>query len=160
MPGEISVEVKRIAEVQQMLDAAPKNLVALGFLKALEAGIKVFYDELDLKTPIRLGFDTGDLVVEGGDLKAALTTIVKLDSQLRGGIAGATYGNLSYLVNWLEYGHRMIGHKPDKKQLHGPRTPQGEVKPFPWVRDVFDRKADEAVDAFANSLIATIKAGL
>lgn len=156
MAGElVSIKVTGIEEVQRMLAEAPKSLVARGYVKALQAGINVFRDELELHTPIRLAFEGEDLVVAGGDLKSALTTAITLDSQFRGGVAAVGYGKLGYIALWVEYGHRMVGHKPGKKVLKNSPVP-----PHPWMRPAFDTKADAALEAFAGSLAATLKEGI
>ena len=51
---------------------------------------------------------------------------------------------------WVEYGHAMVGHRPGKKDL-------GTIPPHPFMRPGFDASADAAVDAFAESLAATLR---
>lgn len=155
MAGELTIKITGIEEVQRMLREAPKNVVARGYLKALEAGINVFRDELELRTPIRLEYDGEDLMVEGGDLKGALMTAITLDSNFRGGVAAVGYGKLGYIANMVEYGHRMVGHKPKKNVLKN-----SPVRPYPFMRPAFDTKADAAIDAFANALTGALQGGI
>jgi hypothetical protein len=162
MAGEL-IKVTGIAEVQKMLAEAPKSVVARGYLKALDAGIKVFEAYLELKTPIRLGFEGEDLMVQGGDLKAALVSQVELDSQFRGGIAAVGYGKLGYIANFVEYGHRIVkpgGRYVNSRGKSRKGTVTGQVPAYPFMRPAFDTQADAALDAFCESLIETLKGGV
>jgi hypothetical protein len=88
-----------------------------------------------------------------GDLRAALMSAVTLDAQFRGGVAEVGFGTKQgHIANFVEYGHRMVGHKPGKKEL-------GMVAAHPFMRPAAEVSADAAIDAFADSLEATLKAG-
>jgi len=146
------MSVSGIEEVNKMLTEVPKVVVARGFVKALEASINVFATELEFKTPVQLKEEGGELIVEGGDLKGSIKTQVRLDSALRGGTAGVGYGSRTYIANWVEYGHRAVGHKPDKKLLK-----IGRVKAHPFIRPTFDAKANAAVEAFGDTLVNVLR---
>jgi HK97 gp10 family phage protein len=128
-----------------MFENAPKILQLAAYQKALQAGANVFMDELEAKTPIQLRLSGGDLFVEGGNLKAAIMSVVTLDTGARGGMAQVGFGKLGRVANWVEYGHRMVGHKPGKKA-------QGNVPAHPFMRPAFDASVDRAVEAFAKSI--------
>ena len=154
MSGEL-IKVTGITEVQKMLAEAPKSVVARGFLKALDAGAKVFEQELEIRTPVLVSA-LMTVAEKGkhhpGDLRRALMSLVTLDSQFRGGEAAVGYGKQGFIANFVEYGHRMVTHKPGKKHI-------GQVPAHPFMRPTFDAKADAALDAFAESLIGTLKEG-
>jgi len=150
MAGElIQVNVVGIQDVQRMLREAPKNIVARGFIKALDAAGTVILEEVDMRTPIRLATDTGDIVVEGGDLKAAIMKEVQLDANYRGGFVNIGFGKeQGHIALWVEYGHRLV--------TRGRHRQIGTVAPHPFMRPGLDAAYDRAIEAFARSLAATI----
>ena len=145
-----------LRETLDMLENLPKNIVLGGFSKALHAAGSIMEAEVEKRTPIRLEIDGGDLVVSGGALKSDVYHEVTLDSNYRGGVAIVSFRKYSHIANWVEYGHRMIGHKPGKRQLSGPRTPDGMVRPNPFIRPAFEASKDRAIDAFARSIAETV----
>lgn len=159
------ITITGIEEVQKMLAAAPKSVVARGYAKALGAGIGVIRAELDIRTPV-LASDLHTVAVKGGkhpgDLKRALMTEVELDSNFRGGVAAAGYGKLGYIANMVEYGHRIVraGFYVNSRGKRRKGTVTGNVPPHPFMRPAFDISADEAVEAFANSLATTLREGV
>lgn len=132
------VKITGIEEVQKMLAEAPKNVVQLGYGRALTAGINVFAGALASRTPVR-----------SGKLAASLVIAVEVDSDARGGAAAVGFGKQGHVANWVEYGHRMVGHAPNKKET-------GAVLPHPFMRPAFDASADEALQAFQDSLVTTL----
>lgn len=133
------IKITGLEDVQRYLDEAPQNVVRKGFQKALAASIGVLKGELQLRTP-----------VDRGELRAAIRSRVKVDSDARGGIASLGFGKQSHVANWVEYGHRMVGHKPGKKLI-------GQVPAHPFVRPTFDAAADRAVEAFAASFSDSVR---
>lgn len=131
-----------------MLADAPKEIVAAGYVKALNAAANVIADALEIHTPVKAE-DTGGLL-DKGVLRESLMTEVQLDSQLRGGTARIGFGKNGFVALWVEYGHRMVSHKSGgKKQI-------GEVRPHPFMRPTADASAEAAIQAFANSLQQTV----
>lgn len=147
MAGEL-ITVTGLAEVQEMLATAPKEIVARGYLRALQAGADVIADEVEVRTPIKAE-DTGGML-DKGVLRESLMIQVTLDSQFRGGVAEVGFGKNGVVANWVEYGHRMVGHAPGKKE-------KGVVPPHPFMRPAADASADRAIEAFANSIAQTVK---
>lgn len=133
------VHITGIEEVQELLVSAPRHIVGTAFLKAFEAADRVIEGELDLRTPEK-----------SGELKAAKTHEITLDSNLRGGLLQIGFGKQGHKALWVEYGHRMVGHKPDKKEL-------GTVEAHPFMRPAANASADRAIEAFADTLIETLK---
>lgn len=147
------ITVVGVEDVQRMLSDAPKTIVASGFLKALSAGANVFADELELKTPVKKA-DTGGLL-DKGVLRESIAIDVELDSQFRGGSADVHFGKNGFIANFVEFGHRMIGHKSGGKKVLG-SVEATSVPPYPFVRPAFDAGANRAIEAFTNSIIETV----
>ena len=150
MPAEF--HVTGLTETIATLESLPKNIVALGFLKALEAAAVVIEREVERRTPIRLEISGGDLAVAGGSLKAAIMHTVTLDSQYRGGFADVGFGKQGWKANLVEFGHVMRGHKPDKKLLIVKSTGQPWVPAHPFMRPAAEFASDAATQAFADVL--------
>ena len=155
----VDVTVTGLEEVCRNLDSMPRALVGRGYVRAAEAMAQVFKAELEVNTPVR----TEELFNEeafktfrhevGGDLRNALMHVTTLDSQLRGVSMQVGYGKFGWIANLVEYGHRMVTHKPGKKDV-------GFVKANPFMRRSFDAVADRAIEAAAAELRATVSAGL
>jgi len=152
MPNGYTINISGIEETCAALDQLPKGIVVGGYAKALRKGISVIESAIEAKTPIQLRNSGGDLVVEGGELKAAIKSTVDVDPGGKGGDAGITFGNQTHIANFVEYGHRMVGHKPGKKQV-------GQVPAHPFIRPAFDATAEKAIDVFAESLAETVENG-
>jgi HK97 gp10 family phage protein len=148
MANEVA-DVLGLEEVNQFLDSAPTEIVAHGYLKALQAGGAVIAEELEARTPIQLVESGGDLVVEGGDLKSAVVVQITLDAQAHGGTVDVGFGKLGYVARFVEMGHHQIGHKPEKKKL-------GEVSPHPFMRPAAAAAADRAIAAVGDSILETV----
>ena len=125
-------------------------------------------DAVDYYTPIRLDADSeialgwsGHGPGGGGGLKEAVRKqkpVVNSDGS--GGFVIVDHNKLGYVAYFLEYGHRMIGHKPELKELKGPRTPGGVVKPYPIYRRAVAASAQAAVDAFSYAMLEAVKRNL
>ncbi len=134
-----------------MLTRLPRDIVLGGYNRALHAAADVIEAELDLRTPVQIALAGGDLVVEGGRLKESIVSVVTLDSNYRGGMVEIGFGKLGYIANFVEYGHRMVTHKPGSKEV-------GFVPAYPFMRPAAEAAAEPAIDAFAKSLAQTVNA--
>ena len=147
---DFSIKIEGLEEVVEMLDKAPRTIVARGYLKALQAGANVIADAVEIRTPVKAE-DTGGLL-DKGELRESLMIDIQLDSALRGGVADIGFGKNGNVANWIEYGHRIVGHKPGK-------TDSGASVPAnPFMRGAADGCAEAAIDAFTGSLKETIAA--
>jgi len=149
--ADVDIKVEGVSDVEKFLTEAPREIVATGFLRALKAGGDIIEQTLVFNTPIKEE-DTGG-ILETGELQASVNLKVELDSQLRGGRAVIGFrGNAPNAVaNWIEYGHRIVGHKP-KKTFKGKVT-----KPNPFIRRTADQTAEPAMAAFSDSLSTTMQ---
>ena len=135
----MEIKVDGLEETFALLKDAPRNLVARGFRRGLQAAGNVIGAELAKRTPQR-----------EGKLIRSIKTDITLDSQFRGGEVDINFGAQGYKAAWVEYGHRMVGHKPGKKLL-------GEVAPHPFMRPAANAAGGAAVDAFEAELEQTIR---
>jgi hypothetical protein len=137
--------VEGIDEVIAMLDQAPRVIVAGAFFKALQAGATVMGAELSIRTPKNeISPDTANQLTE------SQVTEILLDSNGLGGTVEIGFGNQGHVALWVEYGHRMVGHKPGKKLL-------GQVAAMPFMRPTVDACNDAVIDAFTDSLEQSFK---
>lgn len=143
------VTVTGLAEVQRMLTEAPRLIVANAYLKALSAAADVMEATLYSVTPER---DEGDRNEDIVHLRDAIVREIQLDSRFQGGTLDIGFGAEGFRALWVEYGHAMIGHKPDKKPLK-----PGQIPPHPFMRRAFDQCADQCIEAFANTLESELR---
>jgi HK97 gp10 family phage protein len=129
------IKVTGIEEVCAWLKAAPKNIVKGAYVKGLAAAAVPVVEALEAATP-----------QDTGKLKESIVFDIALDADGNGGVLSVGFsGEEGHIANFVEYGHRMIGHKPRKKDL-------GEVKPHPFMRPAAAASADDAIEAFAQSI--------
>jgi hypothetical protein len=138
----------------QLLEQAPKAVVARGFLKGLDAAGQVIVSEVWPRTPEDLKAVTNKAHGGKGVLVGGLDAWIELDAQFRGGTVDVGFGSLGQIALWLEYGHRMVAHKKQGNKL------LGEVKAHPFMRPAYEACADRAIEAFAATLEATLREGI
>jgi hypothetical protein len=159
--ADMELNVTGLTEAVAWLDALPKNIVTLGFLRALDAAGDVIQTELASQTPVRTetrsvssaartGRVAGEAFVTGGAMRAAIRRTITIDSQYRGGTCVIDHGKFSWIANILEYGRRIVGHKPGLKDTG--KT----VRPNPFMRRTAEYAAQPAIDAFAASIADTV----
>ncbi len=136
---EFEISVLGLDDVSALLGAAPKQIVKAAFARALAAAAALVASELDARTPKHTG-----------DLRAHLVTDIAIDAEGRGGTAQVGFGKEGWKARLVETGHRMIGHQPDKKDL-------GVVAPHPFMGPAAIASADEATEAFAETLSESLQ---
>lgn len=125
-----------------MLERAPKEVVPGALLSGLRAGGQVIEEHMAGRVPDKTG-----------DLLSDLGTTITLDSDFRGGIAQVGFTSAqAHKAGWVEYGHRMVSHEPDKAEI-------GQVQPHPFMRPAADASAEEAVEAFTETVMAELEKG-
>ena len=147
-----------LTEVQKMLTDAPGEIVLLSFQKGLSAAGEVIAQEIFVRTPEREDENTrpDDQI----PLREDISAVVTLDASGRGGVVAVGFKKMAYVARFLEYGHRMIGHEPDKKLLHGKKAVGGFVKAQPFMRGAAEVATDRAVQAFQDAVAAALKDGI
>lgn len=145
------LSITGLEQVQRMLNDAPAHVVAGGYVKALQAASSVMEGALYAAAPER---DEGERSEDTPHLRDEIVSDVALDSGLRGGQARIGFTKrVASVALWLEYGHRMVGHAPELKEF-------GFIGPHPFMRAAFDGAADQAIEAFADSLAQSVSSGL
>ena len=162
MPDDyIKLEVTGVVEAVAWLNELPKNIVTLGYLRALDAAGEVIQNELAIQTPVRketrsvssakrTGRTAGEQFVTGGAMRAAIRRKVTIASDYSGGYVVVDHGRYSWIANILEHGRRIVGHKPGLKDT-GKTVP-----PNPFIRRTAEITAQPAIDAFTASITDTI----
>lgn len=130
-----------------MLTEAPKIIVATAYVKAMTAAVRIIEGALWELCPEREENARDEDKIH---VRESIMDMIEIDSRFRGAAAAIGFGNMSHVALWLEYGHRMVGHLPNKKQL-------GTVAPHPFIRRAFDESADAAIAAFANVLESELR---
>ena len=134
MAEEFSVNISGIEEVCALLADAPKDLVRRTFTKALTAACVPVIQTLNSTTPEL----TGDMIDH-------LVTDIAVRTDGTGATAQIGYGSEGWKARLVEYGHRMVGHRPGLKLL-------GHVVAHPFMRPAVASSAEAAVEEFAESV--------
>jgi len=154
----MEMKIEGIEETLQLLQTAPKNIVMLGYARAARAGINVIARELVKRTPIAVA-ENKKLGRKGkawhdrsrGALVRSLRIKVAVDSSARGVVADVGFpGEQATVADALEFGHMQTTHYPEHKDVR-------PIPAKPFMRPAFDASAEEAIEAFATSLEATLK---
>jgi len=132
---DFRIEIKGIEETCEGLSELPKRLVKHAFAKALAAASVPMVKALEARTPKHTG-----------DLAEHLMTDIQVDAEGRGGRVDIGYGKEGYKARLVEFGHRMVGHKPAKKDLGK------AVQPHPFMRPAAAESAEASVEAFDESI--------
>ena len=99
----------------------------------------------------------------GGNLADDLSTTIEISGDGHSGDMYIGFKRQAAKAIWLEYGHKMISHKPDQRPLEGTRTPGafvipgGTEIPGPFMRPSLDETAQEATDIFFDTFISLIE---
>lgn len=155
MPDEL-ITIRGIEECCQFLESIPKQNLPEALLAGLTDGGKVLEESLIFKCPVSgIKLWNPETFSEftdetGGELRDDIDTVIILDYEFRGGVAKVGFSRKQgWKAIFVEYGHRMIGHKPDKKDL-------GFVVAHPFMRQAADIAADAAVDAFVQGVMESL----
>jgi len=142
MPEEFEINVTGIEDVCKELEQMPTRLVKNAFARALAAASVPVAQSVLARTP-----------VQTGALKQHLLTDIAVSAEGKGGTAKVGFGKFGHIARFVEYGHREIGHKPDKKEL-------GTVSPKPFMRPAVETSAEASIEAFAESIRDSVNGGL
>jgi hypothetical protein len=149
--AEQLITVEGVDEVCREFREAPPRLIPYALLKGLEAAGWVLQGAIESRTPVG-GSIVGGRSTTGGALIADLDMNITLDQNFRGGVVKVGFGKQGYVARFVEYGHRMIGHKPRNREL-------GVVQPHPFMRPAADDAAEAAVAAFNEAFLAALAEG-
>jgi HK97 gp10 family phage protein len=122
------------------LDALPEQIVKNYFGVALTAAAVPIFQAVESRVPVDTGL-----------LQSSLKTDIQLRSDGTGGnVAVGFKGKESSIARFCEFGHREIGHLPNK-------TDKGKVvQGRAFMRPALATASDAAIDAFQASLLASL----
>jgi hypothetical protein len=148
----VDLRITGLEQVQRALSELPTSVVVKGFAKALDKGAGVIAAEVSARA------ETLDESGSQTRLFEHVTVNVEVDTAKRGGVGTVSFDKSldertgipqdlkAYLV---EFGHRMVTHKPGKKEV-------GHVPAKPFLREAFEASADRAVEVFGETLIDSL----
>jgi HK97 gp10 family phage protein len=148
MTNGFSMNVQGLAELDAKLQNLPEEIVKKLFRKALRASGQVIQKEVQSRAPVKVE-DSGPKSnsLPPGALKADIKTRVSVTPQKGTGSVNIGPGkNTAHVARWVENGHNLVGHKPNKKKT-GKKT-----KPRPFMRPALDASGEKAVETFAKVL--------
>ena len=136
------INIRGIDETCDALTRLPKNVVKNAFAKALAAAAAPMVERLRPATPKHTG-----------DLAAHLMSDIQVDTDGRGGNVSVGFGKEGYKARLVEFGHRMVGHEPNKVEV-------GLVMPRPFMRPAAAEAAEESTEAFNESITESVDQGI
>lgn len=162
MDDDFSFSISGIEEACAIMDRVPEDIVRVGMVRALTAASVPILAAVDVRTPVsaknELWDDEAFRAIPGtgtGDLKKALHADIELFDDGQGGQASINFGNQGYIANWVEYGHRMIGHVSLGKM----RKIYDNVPPKPFMRPGAEASAEQAIEDFVEVLGESLAIG-
>lgn len=133
--------IEGVERVCRLLTEAPRAVRAKALIRGLTAGGAVIEEAMRPRVPVK-----------EGELAADLGTTVELQTDLEGGTAKTGFSKKQgHKAGWVEYGHEMVGHKPEKKDL-------GKVEPHPFMRPAAEVAEDAAAEACINGILDEFEA--
>ena len=152
--ARVLLEVEGLEDACKLLDQVPKIVAARGYVNGLSAAGDVMEAALWPRTPV----DTIAAMNKAHGGKGALVTrIVKdveLDANGRGGQVEVGFGPLGHIALWVEYGHNQVTGGRMGKQ--GSKV-VGFTPAHPFMRPAFEASKDQAVDAFVEAVVETLR---
>jgi HK97 gp10 family phage protein len=148
MADGYSIQIEGLAELDAKLQGLPEEIVKKLFRKSLRASGQVIQKEIQSRAPVKVE-DSGakSNSLPPGALKADIKTRTKLAPEKGNGSVTIGPGKkTAHVARWVENGHNIVGHKPNKKKT-GKKT-----KPRPFIRPALDASAQKAVETFAQVL--------
>ena len=149
MPSEV-IAVEGIEDACKMLDGVGPIVATRGYLNGLAAAGDVMMSAVRQRVPVELGAIKNAAHGGKGALANNLGKWIEVDARGRGGVVDVGFGALGHIALWVEYGHRLLGHKPKKKVI-------GDVPAHPFMRPAFDACNQQAVDAFVDGVKGVMK---
>lgn len=139
MSDGLEVQIEGLVETCQMLEELPLVVVKRVLRESLDAAC----------VPVLEALQAQPIPFLTGDLRAHTMFVITVDPDGRGATASIGFGDAGWKARLVEYGHRMVGHKPDLKDL-------GQVRAHPFMRLAFEESGEAAIAAFTERLIALV----
>src|SRR4051794_31704975 len=132
MADEFNITVSGIDDVCKELSELPKSITKNVFARALAAAAVPVVQALRARCPVATG-----------ELRDHITTDIQIHAEGKGGTAQVGFGNEGYKARFIEYGHRIVGHAPNHKEL-------GAVESKPFMRPATVASAEASITEFAE----------
>lgn len=146
------IKITGIEEVCANLDKIARTFENRVVSKALDAAVVPVMNGLETNTPV--GDDP-----TSGELKAAVM-YDKEPIESGGVVAHVGFGEEQGMVaHWVEYGHRLL-HMSEIEKDKLLKITKGRVPAHPFIRPTAEETAQEAFDAFAESIKQQVDSGL
>lgn len=147
---EIGGNIYGIESCARALTDAPRQAVPAALARGLAAAGGILEEAIIAVMPVR------DVRLGGDEEYPALIEDLRVEIILadagEGGVVKVGFFKQGYVAAWVEYGHRMVGHKPDNKLLIGGRV-AGLVPAHPFIRPAADASAERAIEVFVEAVM-------
>jgi HK97 gp10 family phage protein len=146
MSDTISAKITGFGDIAKRLKEMPQKIQNRALRKALTSAIDIVGKEVQVRCPEKTGL-----------MKQNIGVKVKIDSR-EGGAAIVGFNDgpgeipQGVLALWVEVGHEDRGHGKTKSK----RKNLGTVAAHPFLRPALDATKTQAMDAFAESLTASL----
>ena len=139
---DLGIEISGLEDCIKQLTSLPPRIVKGAFGKALVAGAIPIVEALEARTP-----------VDSGLTKGAIKSDIEVNADAKGGKVSIGFGKRGFIARMVEFGHRSIGHRPNKKDSG--KT----VQAHPFMRIAAASSAEAATKDFEETLITSLDNG-
>ena len=156
----MGITVRGIPELQRNLLAFPKLLMMECIAVALRRAADVFVAVVRARCPMGKGeFDaeSGEFADGFAHLVEAVEAKVIIDPRGHGR-ARIGFGKLGYRALFVEFGHRMVGHR-NQGRVADLRSLGKDVPAHPFMRPAFEAGAEAALEAFTQAVEEYMSSG-
>ena len=159
MPG-FAVEVKGLDELKRRLETLARPAAKSISNRALRAGAAVYRQAIEDLTPVRAEGPSGTALPPGALKHDIWVKSISAPEQDSSYVAVGPGKYTSRVMRWLEFGHRMVkgGYSKAGKdgKTRGPGSAVGFVPANPIMRNAFEGRQAEALEAITQSLQADL----
>lgn len=142
---DFRVDIQGVEELCKYIDGMPTQSIKRAISKGLVAGAQPIFKAIENRTPVNYSGIGG--AIKPGALKKGLLTDVAIRQDGTGG--SLTIGfkkSVAFVARFIEFGHRIVGHKPLKKDTGKTFSPR------PFVRPALSASQDEALTEFTEAV--------
>ena len=155
-----SIEWHGIEDACSIYDKVPKDVMRAAYTRGVAAMCAVLVPSVEQSLRSMVHVDNPNQHKLRGALLRRLKSDIVVDEEHLLVIGSINFGNMSYIANFLEYGHRMVGHKPKgltkKKWKKMGQKELGFVRAFPFMRPAGAKSAEPAIDACAEAVVSEL----
>lgn len=152
--ADFEIKITGIDEVCRALDEEVSTVKRKLLGEALQAGVQPIKEAVYARTPVSAHppSESSTEITVLQHLKDSIISAVEVTD--KGGVASVGFGDMGQVANWVEYGHKLIGHAEDTGKLRKGKPVYshkelGTVEPHPFIRPATETAANAAVEEFA-----------